>query len=149
MKEGKESNTEGFSEEELAAMKERRKELGAGRRNSKGSETEGEEAVLSKILLMQGKDRTLALRLHDLIMETSPALCPRTWYGMPAYSLGGKVVCFFQPALKFKTRYATLGFSDMANIDEGSMWPTSFALLELGDVEVNRIRNLIRRAVEP
>ena len=129
-------------------MKERAQELKASaRRGASGEKPDGEAEVLAKIAEMQEPDRTMAERLHALIKASSPALSPRTWYGMPAYAKDGTVVCFFQPAQKFKTRYATLGFSDKAKLDEGTMWPTYFALTELtADVEA-RISELVRRAL--
>ena len=133
---GKSSN--GFTAAEKAAMRERVKET--------KSET-GEVDVLAKIAGMPKADRVMAERLHSLIMETAPELTPRTWYGMPAYAKDGKVVCFFQDANKFKARYATLGFSDKANLDDGAMWPTTFALSKLGAAEEKRIRALIKQAV--
>src|ERR687893_2311909 len=120
----------GFTDEERAAMKERAKELKAAALGE-----EAESAVLAKIAEMPEPDRVMAERLHAIIKASAPALSPKTWYGMPAYAKGGKVVCFFQSAQKFNSRYATLGFSDEANLDEGSMWPTSFALKELTDTE--------------
>ena len=135
-------NSKGFTDEERAAMKERAKELKA-----EAQRADGERAVLAKIAEMQGSDRALAERLHAIIKASAPALSPKTWYGMPAYAKGGKVVCFFQSAQKFNSRYATLGFSDEANLDEGSMWPTSFALKELTATEEARISALVKRAV--
>ena len=130
-----------FTAEERAAMRERAKERKAA---SKG---DGEGDVLAKIAEMQGSDRALAERVHAIVTASAPVLSPRTWYGMPAYAKDGKVVCFFQSAQKFKTRYATLGFSDKANLDDGSMWPTAFALRELtADVEA-RISKLVKTAV--
>ena len=128
-----------FSAEERRAMRERAKEL-------KG-QAEGEAAVLEKIAEMKGSDRALAKRIHALVKANAPSLMPRTWYGMPAYAKDGKVVCFFQSAGKFKSRYATLGFSDKASLDKGAMWPTSFALKELGDAEEAKIVALLKRAV--
>ena len=132
----------GFSAEERAAMKERVQELkGTGK-------TEGKGAVLAKIAEMPKSDRAMAKRLHKLIMDTAPGLAPRTWYGMPAYSNeDGKVVCFFQGADKFKARYSTLGFNDAAKLDDGAMWPTSFALKKLGAAEEKKIRALVKKAV--
>ena len=129
-------------------MKERAQELKAtARRGASGEKPDGEAEVLAKLAEMQEPDRTMAERLHALIKASSPALSPRTWYGMPAYAKDGTVVCFFQPAQKIKTRYATLGFSDKAKLDEGTMWPTYFALTELtADVEA-RIGELVRRAL--
>jgi uncharacterized protein YdhG (YjbR/CyaY superfamily) len=134
----------GFTAEERAAMRERAKELKA-----EAQRADGERAVLAKIAEMQGPDRAMAERLHEIVKASAPALSPKTWYGMPAYAKeDGKVVCFFQSAKKFKSRYATLGFSDEANLDdEGAMWPTSFALKELTDTEEAKIGALVKRAV--
>jgi len=129
----------GFTAEERAAMKDRVQEL-------KGS-GEGEAAVLKKLATMPDPDRTMGKRLHAIIMASAPTLTPRLWYGMPAYAKDDKVVCFFQNAQKFKARYSTLGFSDKANLDEGAMWPTGFALKELGAAEEARIGALVRKAV--
>ncbi len=134
----------GFTEEERAAMRERAQELKAARR---GSRVDEESAVLVKITEMPEPDRTMAMRLHTLIRASAPDLTPRLWYGMPAYARGGKVVCFFQPAHKFHTRYATLGFTDAANLDEGAMWPVAFALRELTAAEEEKIIKLVRKAV--
>ena len=133
---------EGFTEEERAAMKERIRELRAA-----ANEPDGESAVLAKIAEMKGTDRTIGERLHAIIRATAPALSPRLWYGMPAYAKDGKVVCHFQPAAKFKTRYATLGFSDRANLDDGAMWATDFALKKLTAAEEARIVALLKKAV--
>lgn len=135
--EKKETNqgVKGFTDEERAAMKERSQELRTARRSSDSSKTDGESAVLAKISEMQEPDRILAERLHAIIKANAPVLSPRTWYGMPAYAKDGNVVGFFQSAQKFKTRYATLGFSDKANLDEGSMWPIYFALKKLTTIE--------------
>jgi hypothetical protein len=130
----------GFTEEERGAIRDRVKEMKAGN-------GEGESAVLAKIAEMREPDRTMAKRLHTIIMESAPALSPRLWYGMPAYAKDDKVVCFFQPAAKFKTRYATFGFSDKANLDEGSMWPNSYALNGLTAAEEARIAALVKKAV--
>jgi uncharacterized protein YdhG (YjbR/CyaY superfamily) len=132
--------SKGFTDEERAAMRERAKELKAGK-------ADGESDVLAKIAEMPDSDRAMAERLHVLIKASAPDLVPRTWYGMPAYAKDGKVVCFFQSAQKFKSRYATLGFSDAANLDEGAMWPTSFALKRLTAAEAKRIRALVKKAV--
>jgi uncharacterized protein YdhG (YjbR/CyaY superfamily) len=132
----------GFTTEERAAMRERARELKAEK-----SKADEQAAVLEKIAEMQGADRALAERVHALVTATAPDLSPKTWYGMPAYAKEGKVVCFFQSAEKFKARYATLGFSDTANLDEGAMWPTSFALKELTPDEEARIVALVKRAV--
>ncbi len=141
-----EKKSGGFTEEERLAMRERRKELKAEARRGPGS-TDGESDVLARIAALPQPDRALAERLHALIKATAPVLAPRTWYGMPAYAKDGNVLCFFQSAHKFKTRYATLGFSDKANLDEGNMWPTGFALKELTAAEETRIAALVRRAV--
>lgn len=137
-----------FSAEERAAMKERARELKAeASRGGKTSKDDGEADVLAKIAEMPKADRDMAKRLHALVKENAPDLTSRTWYGMPAYALDGKVVCFFKSAHKFKSRYATLGFSDRANLDEGAMWPTDFALQELGTAEEKRIAALLKKAV--
>jgi uncharacterized protein YdhG (YjbR/CyaY superfamily) len=136
----------GFTDEERAAMKERAQELKAEARADK-DKADGESAVLAKIAEMQGSERAMAKRLHAIIKASAPALSPKTWYGMPAYAKDGKVVCFFQSAQKFKSRYATFGFSDEANLDEGAMWPTSFALKELTAAEEAKIGALVKKAV--
>jgi uncharacterized protein YdhG (YjbR/CyaY superfamily) len=137
------NKSKGFTAEERAAMKDRAKELKA-----EAQKADGERAVLAKIAEMQGPDRAMAERLHAVIKASAPELSPKTWYGMPAYAKeDGKVVCFFQSAQKFNSRYATLGFSDEANLDEGAMWPTSFALKELTAAEEARIGALVKRAV--
>jgi uncharacterized protein YdhG (YjbR/CyaY superfamily) len=140
------SSNKGFTKEEQAAMKERAKELKAEARANKKRE-EGEKDLLEKIAEMQEPDRTMAKRLHEIITETAPALWPKTWYGMPAYARDGKVVCFFQSAEKFKARYATFGFNDTANLDEGAMWPTAFALKELTPAVEERIGALVKKSV--
>jgi hypothetical protein len=134
-----------FTDEERAAMKSRAQELKAEARSNK-DKAEGERAVLAAIAAMQESDRAMAERLHAMIKATAPDLSPRLWYGMPAYAKDGNVVCFFQDARKFKTRYATLGFSDKANLDEGAMWPTSYALTELTAADEARIGALVKRA---
>lgn len=140
--------SEGFTSEERAAMRERAQELkSAARRSSHAGKADGESDVLSKIAEMPEPDRAMAERLHAIIKASAPALSPRTWYGMPAYAKDGDVVCFFQSAQKFKARYATLGFSDKANLDEGAMWPTAFALKELTAAEEARIGMLVKRAI--
>jgi uncharacterized protein YdhG (YjbR/CyaY superfamily) len=140
--------SQGFSAEERAAMKERAQELkAAAGRGSRAGKADGEHDVLAKIAEMPEPDRAMAERLHAIIKASAPALSPRTWYGMPAYAKDGKVVCFFQSAQKFKTRYATLGFSDRANLDEGHMWPTAFALEELTAAEEARIGALVKKAM--
>src|SRR6202162_296006 len=138
--------SQGFTDEERAAMKERAQELKAAARADK-DQTEGESAVLAKIAEMKESDRRMAKRLHAIIKTSAPALSPKTWYGMPAYAKDDKVVCFFQSAQKFKTRYATFGFSDAANLDEGALWPTAFALKELTAAEEARIGVLVKKAV--
>ena len=140
--------SKGFTDEERAAMKERAKELKAeARRGARADQADGESDVLAKIAEMPEPDRAMAKRLHAIIKASAPALSPKTWYGMPAYAKDGKVVCFFQSAQKFKSRYATFGFSDEANLDEGAMWPTSFALKELTATEEARISALVKKAV--
>jgi uncharacterized protein YdhG (YjbR/CyaY superfamily) len=138
--------SKGFTDEEKAAMKERAKELKAEERANK-DRAAGESAVLAAIAEMPGPDRAMAKRLHALITASAPSLMPKTWYGMPAYAKGGKIVCFFQSAAKFKSRYATLGFNDEAKLDEGAMWPTSFALKELTAAEEAKIGALVKKAV--
>ena len=138
--------SKGFTDEERAAMKERAKELKAEARVNK-NKAEGESDVLAKIAEMPEPERAMARRLHEIIKASAPVLSPKTWYGMPAYAKDGKVVCFFQSAQKFNTRYATLGFSDTANLDEGAMWPTSFALTELTEACEARISALVKKAV--
>ena len=135
---GKQSR--GFTAEERAAMKERVREL-------KADKADGESALLAKIAAMREPDRALARRLHAIIRASAPALSPTTWYGMPAYAKDGKVVCFFQSAQKFKTRYATLGFSDKANLDDGALWPVAFALKELNGAAEAKIGALVKQAV--
>jgi len=138
----------GFTDEERAAMKEYVQEMKASaQRGPRAEKADGESALLAKIAEMQEPDRAMAKRLHAIIKTSAPALSPRTWYGMPAYAKDGEVVCFFQPAQKFKTRYATLGFSDAANLDEGAMWPVAFALKALTAAEEARISMLVKKAV--
>jgi len=140
--------SKGFTEEERVAMKERVQELkAAARRGPREDKADGESAVLAKIAGMPEPDRAMGKRLHAIIKASAPALSPRLWYGMPAYAKDGKVVCFFQSAQKFKTRYATFGFSDAANLDEGAVWPTAFALKELTAAEEAKIGALVKRAV--
>jgi hypothetical protein len=134
--------TKGFTADERAAMKERAQELKA-----EAAKADGESALLAKIAEMKGTDRAMARRLHAIIKDSSPVLSAKTWYGMPAYAKDGKIVCFFQSAEKFKSRYATFGFSDEANLDQGAMWPTSFALKELTAAEEKKIAALVRKAV--
>jgi hypothetical protein len=139
---------EGFTDEERGAMRERAQELkAAARRGPRADKADGERAVLAKIAEMPEPDRALGERLHAVIKASAPALSPRLWYGMPAYAKDGKVVCFFQSAQKFNTRYATFGFSDKANLDEGAMWPTAFALTELTAADEARIGALVKQAV--
>jgi uncharacterized protein YdhG (YjbR/CyaY superfamily) len=138
----------GFTDEERAAMRERAQELKAAtRRGSRAGNADGEADVLAKIAEMPEPDRAMAERLHAIIKASAPVLSPRTWYGMPAYAKDGDVVCFFQSAQKFKARCATLGFSDKANLDDGAMWPTAFALKELTAAEEAKIGMLVKRAV--
>jgi uncharacterized protein YdhG (YjbR/CyaY superfamily) len=138
----------GFTDDEKAAMKERAQELKAeARRGPRAKEADGESDVLAKIAEMPKSDRAMAERLHAIIKASAPALSPRTWYGMPAYAKDGNVVCFFQSAHKFKARYATFGFSDKANLDEGTMWPVGFALKELTAADEARIGALVKKAV--
>jgi uncharacterized protein YdhG (YjbR/CyaY superfamily) len=139
--------SKGFTDEERAAMRERAQELKADARGPRAGKADGESDVLGKIAEMPAPDRAMAKRLHAIIKASAPALSPRTWYGMPAYAKDGKVVCFFQSAQKFKTRYATLGFSDKANLDEGAVWPTAFALKELTAAEEAKIGALVKKAV--
>ena len=137
-----------WTNEERAAMKERARELkAAGRRGPRADKADGESAVLAKIAEMPEPDRAMGERLHAVIKASAPALAPKLWYGMPAYAKDGKVVCFFQSAQKFKTRYATFGFSDVANLDEDGMWPVAFALKELTAAEEARIGALVKKAV--
>ena len=139
--------SKGFSDAERAAMKERAKELKAEARANKNRE-EGEKALLAQIAEMPEPDRSMASRLHEIVTASAPTLLPKTWYGMPAYAdQDGKVVCFFTAASKFNSRYATFGFNDTANLDEGAMWPTSFALKELSAAEEAKISTLVKKAV--
>jgi uncharacterized protein YdhG (YjbR/CyaY superfamily) len=135
-------SAKGFTAEEKAAMRERARELKAA-----ASKADAESDVLAKIAELPEPDRAMAEKVHALIKASAPELAPRTWYGMPAYTKDGDVVCHFQPAQKFKTRYATLGFSDKANLDEGAMWPTSYALKKLTAAEEKRIGALVKQAV--
>ena len=142
------TTAQGWTDEERAAMKERAKELKAeARRGARAGKEDGESAVLEKIAEMPEPDRAMAERIHSIIKDNVPALSPRTWYGMPAYAKDGKVVCFFTPASKFKERYATFGFNAEANLDEGNMWPTSWALQKLTAAEEARITELVKKAV--
>jgi uncharacterized protein YdhG (YjbR/CyaY superfamily) len=138
----------GFTADERAAMKEHAQELKtAARRGPRAAKADGESDVLEKIAEMPEQDRAMAERLHAIVKASAPDLSPRTWYGMPAYAKNGKIVCFFQPAQKFKTRYATLGFNDVANLDEGTMWPVAYALAELTTADEARIGALVKKAV--
>lgn len=138
--------SKGFTDEERAAMKARAQELKAESRANK-SRADGEKDVLAAIAAMPEPERAMARRLHEIIKASAPSLSPKTWYGMPAYARDGKVVCFYQSAQKFNTRYASLGFSDAANLDEGALWPTAFALKELTAAEEARIVALVKKAV--
>jgi len=135
-------SNKGFTAEEKAAMKERAKELKA-----EAAKADGEKALLEKVAEMKGTDRAIATRLHAIVTAAAPGLAPKTWYGMPAYAKDGKIVCFFQSAAKFGSRYATFGFSDEANIDQGAMWPTSWALQALTAAEEKKIVALVKKAV--
>ena len=141
-----EKTSQGFTKEEIAAMKAYAKERKAQAKANQDREA-GEKAVLEAIAEMEEPDRRMASRLHELIKANVPSLWPRTWYGMPAYAKDGKVVCFFQPAMKFKTRYSTFGFNDAATLDEGKMWPVAFALMDLNATEETRIIGLVKKAV--
>lgn len=134
-----------FSDEERAAMKERGREQKSEARATKGK-AEGERDVLAKIAELPASERAMATRIHEIVKASAPALTPKTWYGMPAYARDGKVVCFFQAAQKFKTRYATLGFSDEAHLDDGTMWPTAYGLTELTAADEARIGALVKQA---
>jgi uncharacterized protein YdhG (YjbR/CyaY superfamily) len=137
-----------FTDEELDAMKERAREMKAAKRRGPGADkADGEQDLLAKVAEMPEADRVMAERIHAIVTASAPALTPKTWYGMPAYARDGKVVCFFQSADKFKARYATFGFNDTANLDEGTMWPTSWALKELTEADERRIGALVRKAV--
>jgi uncharacterized protein YdhG (YjbR/CyaY superfamily) len=143
---GSRKAADGFTAEERAAMQERARELKAEARASK-DKAAGERDLLAKIAEMPEPDRSMAERIHDIVKANAPDLSPKTWYGMPAYARDGKVVCFFQSAAKFSARYATFGFNDTANLDDGAMWPVSFALKELTPADESRIAALVRRAV--
>ena len=141
-------NSKGFTAEERAAMKERAQELKAeAGRGRRGKKADGEGDVLAKIAEMPKPDRVMAKRIHAIVKDVAPDLSPKTWYGMPAYAKEGKVVCYFQSADKFKSRYATFGFNDDANLDDGAMWPTSFALKKLTAAEEKKITALVKKAV--
>ena len=137
----------GFTDDERAAMKERAKETKAAKRGSRSSKADGESEVLAKIAEMEEPDRSMAERVHAVVMASAPDLTPRTWYGMPAYAKDGDVICFFQNAQKFKARYATFGFNDGARLDDGTMWPTAFALTKLTRADEARIAELVKKAV--
>ena len=136
------TSSKGFTADERAAMKERAKELKA-----EAAKADGEKALLEKVAEMKGTDHALATRLHEIVMAAAPDLSPKTWYGMPAYAKDGKIVCFFQSAAKFDARYATFGFSDEAKLDQGAMWPTSWALTELSAADEKKITTLVKKAV--
>ena len=136
-----------FTDDERAAMKERAQEQKATARRGRAGRADGEQDVLAKIAEMPEPDRTMATRLHAIIKAAAPDLSPKTWYGMPAYAKDGKVVCFFQSGHRFKTRYATLGFSDKANLDDGDMWPSAFALKQVTAAEEARISALVKKAI--
>jgi len=136
------TSSKGFTAEERAAMKERARELKA-----EAAKADGEKALLAKIDEMTGKDRAMAKRVHAIVTAAAPELSPKTWYGMPAYAKDGKIICFFQSAEKFDARYATFGFSDDAKLDQGAMWPTSWALGELTDAEEKKLATLVKKAV--
>jgi uncharacterized protein YdhG (YjbR/CyaY superfamily) len=140
-------SSKGFTDEERAAMRERAQELKGAARRPRAGKADGESDLLAKIAEMPEPDRAMAERLHAIIKASAPVLSPRTWYGMPAYAKDGKVVCFFQSAQKFKTRYATFGFSDRANLDKGDIWPTAFALKELTAADEAKIGALVKKAV--
>jgi len=146
MAEAKTKSAKGFTAEERAAMRERAKELKAEERANR-SRADGERDVLEAIAKMQAADRAMAERIHAIVTGTAPALTPKTWYGMPAYARDGKVVCFFKSAEKFNSRYATLGFEEAANLDEGAMWPVAFALAKLTKADESRIAALVKKAV--
>ena len=131
----------GFTADERAAMKERAKELKA-----EAAKADGEKALLDKVAELKGADKAMAKRLHELVMAAAPSLAPRTWYGMPAWAKDGKILCFFQPADKFDARYATFGFNDGANLDQGAMWPTAWALTELTAADEKKITALVKKA---
>jgi len=140
------TTSKGFTAEERAAMRARAQELKAEARANK-NRADGERDVLEAIAAMRPKDRAIARRIHKIVTAAAPDLAPKTWYGMPAYAREGKIVCFFQSGQKFKTRYATLGFNEAANLDKGAMWPVAFALKQLSDAEEAKIRTLVKKAV--
>jgi uncharacterized protein YdhG (YjbR/CyaY superfamily) len=140
------ANNTTFTDQEREAMKTRAKELAAENRANK-KKADGEKDVMDAIAAMTGNDKSMAERIHSLVTETAPDLWPKTWYGMPAYAKDGNVVCFFQSAKRFEARYATFGFSDNAKLDDGNLWPTSFALAKMTPVEEEKIRELVKKAV--
>jgi hypothetical protein len=143
---GRETPAEGWTDEERAAMKEHNREMKAAAKRGAGQE-DGESEILAKLAEMSGPDRAMGERIHAIVRASAPDLQSRTWYGMPAYAKDGKVVCFFQPADKFKARYSTFGFNDTAKLDDGAMWPTSYALTELTAADEKRIAALVKKAV--
>ena len=143
----RDTSSEGWTDEERAAMKEHAQELKTAKRRRGAGKADGEADVLAKIAEMPDSDRVMAERIHAVIKASAPDLSPKTWYGMPAYARDGKVVCFFQAADKFKARYATFGFNDTANLDDGAMWPTSWALTKLTDADAAKIGALVKKAV--
>ncbi len=144
---GRQTPAEGWTDEERAAMKEHNRELKAAAKRGPGTEADGESELLGKLAEMSDADRVMGERIHAIVKASAPGLVSRTWYGMPAYAKDGKVVCFYQPADKFKARYATLGFNDSAHLDDGAMWPTSYALTELTAADEKTIAELVRKAV--
>ena len=144
---GRETPADGWTDEERAAMKEHSRELKAAKKRGAGKDDDGERDLLEKIAAMGASDRAMAERIHAVVMAAAPDLSPRTWYGMPAYAKDGKVVCFFQPADKFKARYATFGFNDAANLDDGDFWPTSFGVDNVTPAVEKRIATLVKQAV--
>ena len=140
-------NSKTFSDEERAAMQEAAKERKAASRRGSSSREDGERDVLAKIAEMPEPDRSMAQRVHEIVIASAPQLVPKTWYGMPAYALGGKLICFFQAASKFKVRYATFGFQPDARLDDGTMWPNAYALTELTPDAESRIADLVKKAV--
>lgn len=146
---GKKASYSGFTKEEIEAMKERTREMNAeSTRNSRSNKVDNEKEVLSKIAEMPDHDRVIAEKIHEIIRIRAPFLFPRTWYGMLAYSLDNRIICFFQSSDKFKSRYSTLGFSDRALLDDGDMWPTSFAIKDLSTAVEEKIKTLLEKAVK-
>jgi uncharacterized protein YdhG (YjbR/CyaY superfamily) len=144
---GRETPAEGWTDEERAAMKEHNREMKAAAKRGAAGQEDGEREILAKLAEMSGPDRAMGERIHAIVRASAPDLVSRTWYGMPAYARDGKVVCFFQPADKFKARYSTFGFNDSASLDDGAMWPTSYALTELTAADEKRIAALVKKAV--